>query len=97
MAGWIWGFLARSILAATGLVWAGGVANAEDSQEPSPRQAVILAINDVYRINGVEDGLRSHLNNQYAPKFAEAGFVVLTFDYRGWGESDSRSSVTPSR
>ena len=35
-------------------------------------------------------GTRSHLNNTYAPKFANAGFVVLTFDYRGWADSDSR-------
>jgi hypothetical protein len=35
-------------------------------------------------------GLRSHLNAAYAPRFAAAGFNVLTFDYRGWGDSDSR-------
>jgi uncharacterized protein len=35
-------------------------------------------------------GVRSHLNNTYAPKFAKAGFVVLTFDYRGWVDSGSR-------
>ena len=35
-------------------------------------------------------GTRSHLNDSYAPKFADAGFVVLTFDYRGWADSDSR-------
>ena len=35
-------------------------------------------------------GTKSHLNRTYAPKFAAAGFFVLTFDYRGWGESDSR-------
>lgn len=35
-------------------------------------------------------GERSHLNGSYAPKFARAGFVVLTFDYRGWADSDSR-------
>ena len=35
-------------------------------------------------------GVRSHLNGAYAPLFARAGYVVLTFDYRGWGDSDSR-------
>lgn len=35
-------------------------------------------------------GVRSHLNQAYAPEFAKAGYVVLTFDYRGWGDSDSR-------
>ena len=35
-------------------------------------------------------GLKSHLNGSYAPAFAAAGYIVLAFDYRGWGESDSR-------
>jgi len=35
-------------------------------------------------------GVKEHLNRTYAPRFAAAGFVVLTIDYRGWGESDSR-------
>ena len=34
--------------------------------------------------------MRSHLNKYYAPEFAKAGYVVLTFDYRGWADSDSR-------
>ena len=38
-------------------------------------------------------GLKSHLNQSYAPKFAAAGYIVMTFDYRGWGESDSRLVV----
>ena len=39
-------------------------------------------------------GLKSQLNATTAPKLAEAGFVVMTFDYRGWGESDARLVVT---
>ncbi len=39
-------------------------------------------------------GTKAHLNAQIAPQFAAAGFVVMTFDYRGWGESDSRLVVT---
>jgi dienelactone hydrolase len=35
-------------------------------------------------------GVRSHLNRAYAPLFAKAGYVALTFDYRGWEDSDSR-------
>ena len=35
-------------------------------------------------------GVRYHLNERYAPTFADAGFVVLTFDYRGWADSHSR-------
>jgi dienelactone hydrolase len=30
------------------------------------------------------------LNQAYAPYVAAAGYVVLTFDYRGWGNSDCR-------
>jgi uncharacterized protein len=33
-------------------------------------------------------GLKSHLNQAYAPQFAEMGYIVLTFDYTGWGESE---------
>jgi dipeptidyl aminopeptidase/acylaminoacyl peptidase len=28
-----------------------------------------------------------------APRFAEAGYVVINYDYRGWGDSDSRLVV----
>ena len=35
-------------------------------------------------------GVRAHLNQAYAPYIAAAGYVVLTFDYRGWGDSDCR-------
>ncbi len=34
-------------------------------------------------------GLKDHLA-KYAAKFAEAGYLCMTFDYRGWGESDGR-------
>lgn len=39
-------------------------------------------------------GTKRHLNMQIAPQFAAAGFVVLAFDYRGWGASNSRLLVT---
>lgn len=35
-------------------------------------------------------GMKAHLNGRIAPSFAKAGYVVFTFDYRGWGESNSR-------
>jgi len=35
-------------------------------------------------------GPKSHLSATYAPFFCEGGFVCLTFDYRGWFESDAR-------
>jgi dienelactone hydrolase len=38
-------------------------------------------------------GTKEHLNRAYAPQFAEEGYFVLSFDYRGWGESDSRLVV----
>jgi dienelactone hydrolase len=33
-------------------------------------------------------GSKTHLNKAYAPQFARLGFVVMTFDFRSWGESD---------
>jgi polyvinyl alcohol dehydrogenase (cytochrome) len=33
-------------------------------------------------------GTKQHLNRAYAPHFARLGFVVLTFDFKGWGESN---------
>lgn len=35
-------------------------------------------------------GPMSHLSKTYAPFFCRAGFICLTFDYRGWYESDAR-------
>jgi len=35
-------------------------------------------------------GTKAHLNQTTAPKLAEAGFLVVTFDYRGWGDSDPK-------
>ena len=32
-------------------------------------------------------GRKEHLNSTYAPWWAKSGLAVLTFDYRGWGES----------
>ena len=33
-------------------------------------------------------GNRSNLNRAYDPHFARRGFVVMTFDFRSWGDSD---------
>ena len=60
----------------------GDVFYPEDSTEDDKLPAILLC-------HGW-GGMKSHLNTTYAPKFAAAGFVVLTFDYRGWGESDGR-------
>jgi dipeptidyl aminopeptidase/acylaminoacyl peptidase len=39
-------------------------------------------------------GVKAHLNTYIGPLFAKQGFVVFAFDYRGWGDSDSRLVVT---
>ncbi|ARN76415.1 dienelactone hydrolase [Oceanicoccus sagamiensis] len=33
-------------------------------------------------------GVKKNLEKNYAPHFAEKGFIVLTLDFKGWGESD---------
>jgi dienelactone hydrolase len=33
-------------------------------------------------------GNKANLNRAYAPQFASLGFVVMTFDFRSWGESE---------
>jgi hypothetical protein len=35
-------------------------------------------------------GLKEHLIQLYAETFAQAGYVCMAFDYRGWGGSDGR-------
>lgn len=35
-------------------------------------------------------GTKNGTPQRLAPRFVEAGFAFLAFDYRGWGESDSR-------
>ena len=40
-------------------------------------------------------GRKEHLLELYADTFARAGFVVLAFDYRGWGGSDGRIIAAP--
>jgi dienelactone hydrolase len=39
-------------------------------------------------------GLKEHLAERYAVPFAQAGYVCLVFDYRGWGGSDGRMIST---
>jgi dienelactone hydrolase len=33
---------------------------------------------------------KEHMNVAYAPRFAALGVAVMTFDHRGWGESEGR-------
>lgn len=64
---------------------AGDVTYPKDAKEGDKLPAIVLC-------HGW-GGTKAHLNAQIAPQFAAAGFVVMTFDYRGWGESDSRLVV----
>ena len=41
-------------------------------------------------------GIAAYLDRE-AVAFSEAGYLVLTFDYRGWGPSDSRVVLTQKR
>ena len=41
-------------------------------------------------------GIAQHLRRD-AALFAQSGFLVVTFDYRGWGASDSRLVLTGSK
>lgn len=42
-------------------------------------------------------GPKEHLNNTYAQTFVAAGFIVMTFDYRGWFTSDARLVSTQAQ
>ena len=69
-------------------IWSEGVRVAGNLHKPADlelgeRRAVILLCHGW-------GGTKEHLNQTYAPFFAKAGFLVMTFDYRGWFESDAR-------
>lgn len=68
--------------------WSDGVKLAGDLWYPKAREEG-AELSAIVLCHGW-GGTKSHLNSTYAPKFAAAGFYVLAFDYRGWGESDSR-------
>lgn len=69
-------------------IWSDGTRMAGDLWKPhglapgEKRPAVLL-------VHGW-GGTKAHLNQAYAPQFAALGYVVLTFDYRGWGDSDGK-------
>lgn len=83
-------------------IWSDGVRLAGDLWKPAgltvgeKRPAILM-------VHGW-GGTKAHLNQAYAPRFADMGYLVLTFDYRGWGESDGKlvrtepgSAVAPDR
>jgi len=60
----------------------GNLYNANDADGESKLPGIIMC-------HGFA-GIKELLLPNYAEKFAEAGFVVLTFDYRGFGESEGK-------
>jgi hypothetical protein len=67
----------------SGVLWRPGV---QDTAGPHP--AIVLA-------NGFR-GVKEWILPEYAELFAEAGFVTLTFDYRGFGSSEgTRGMIVP--
>jgi dipeptidyl aminopeptidase/acylaminoacyl peptidase len=71
-------------------IWSEGTRLAADLFHPpdfrdgEKRPAIVLC----HGWGGVKAGLA-----HYAEAFSEAGYVALTFDYRGWGESDGKVVV----
>ena len=68
------------------IVWSEGLRLAADVLSPAgpagPGPAILLC-------HGW-GGRKQHLLELYAPFFAAAGFVVMVFDYRTWGDSDGK-------
>lgn len=76
-------------------IWSDGVRLAGDLWKPpglaaGERRPALLMVHGW-------GGTKSHLNQAYAPFFTELGYVVLTFDYRGWGESEGKLLRTGAR
>jgi dienelactone hydrolase len=57
-----------------------------DDVEPGGRRPTILLCHGWA-------GPKSHLSRTYAPFFCKAGLICLTFDYRGWYDSDARIAL----
>jgi dipeptidyl aminopeptidase/acylaminoacyl peptidase len=69
-------------------IWSDGVRMAGDlylpkSTKPNEKLPAVLFCAGT-------GGTKKGTPQQLAPRFVHAGFVFLAFDYRGWGESDSR-------
>lgn len=73
------------------IVWSEGLRLAADILSPNgpkPLPAILLC-------HGW-GGRKQHLLDLYAHFFAAAGFVVMVFDYRTWGESDGKPVPAPN-
>ena len=71
-------------------IWSEGTRMVGDLYEPTDLEAG--ARTPAIVMSHGWGGTKEHLR-RYAPRFAQRGFVVLAFDYRGWGESDGRLVV----
>jgi polyvinyl alcohol dehydrogenase (cytochrome) len=67
-------------------IWSEGVRLAGDIYRPKSLQPG-EKLPGILLVHGW-GGTKAHLNRAYAPQFASLGFVVLTFDFKGWGESN---------
>ncbi|MCX7887108.1 MAG: alpha/beta fold hydrolase [Verrucomicrobiae bacterium] len=70
------------------VIWSDGVRMAGDLYLPKGLKPTekLPAVLFCAGTGGTKNGLPTRL----APRFVRAGFAFLAFDYRGWGESDSR-------
>jgi polyvinyl alcohol dehydrogenase (cytochrome) len=68
------------------IVWSEGVRLAGDLFKPSGLRPG-ARLPGILLIHGW-GGVKQHLNRAYAPQLAARGFIVLTFDYKGWGKSN---------
>jgi uncharacterized protein len=68
-------------------IWSAGIPLAGDLWLPAAKSS--NAVPALLMVHGW-GGVKRHLNESYAPHFVAAGYAVLTFDYRGWGESAGR-------
>ena len=78
-------------------IWSEGVRLEGDIFKPSGLSAA-AKLPGILLVHGW-GGTKSHLNQAYAPQLAKLGFIVLTFDFKGWGKSDGPlwlSSPLPS-
>jgi dienelactone hydrolase len=67
-------------------IWSQGVRLAGDIYKPGNLKAT-ETLPGILMVPGW-GGSKKNLEKNYAPHFAEKGFVVLAFDFKSWGESD---------
>lgn len=74
------------ITSSSTIVWSEGLRLAATIVAPARRDGLLPAILLCHGWGGVQ----AHLLELYAGYFARAGYVVMTFDYRTWGDSDGK-------